>query len=166
MEYQLLPKHLYNTNLKKDEVDEEILRLYVQNIEKKDTSNENIMIYKLKFINLRKQLNTKARAITKRIIIEEVSKYCSNPVSEFKHVTEWYKKTTTTSEDKLQCVYSVFTREVIENGLAEIMESEKIKYLDAYALPSVRNVKKERGHGFVGDIFTKQIKARRDTVSS
>ena len=166
MEYQLLPKHLYNTNLKKDEVDEEILRLYVQNIENKDTSNENIMIYKLKFINLRKQLNIKARAITKRIIIEEVSKYSSNQVTEFKHVTEWYKKSTTTSEDKLQCVYSVFTREVIENGLAEIMESEKIKYLDAYALPSVRNVKKERGHGFVGDIFTKQIKARRDTVSS
>ena len=165
MEYQLLPKHLYNTNLKKDEVDEEILRLYVQNIEKKDTSNENIMIYKLKFINLRKQLNTKARAITKRIIIEEVSKYCSNTVSEFKHVTEWYKKETTTSEEKLQCVYSVFTRDVIESGLAEIMEAEKIKYLDAYALPSVRNIKKERGHGFVGDIFTKQIKARRDTVS-
>ena len=165
MEFQLLPKHLFNTNLKKDEIDEEILRLYIQNFEKKDTSNENMIKYRLKFCDLRKQLSTKARAVTKRIIMEEVSKYCSTTVSEFKHVIEWYKKETTTSEEKLQCVYTVFTRDVIESGLAEIMEAQKIKYLDAYALPSVKNNKKERGHRFVGDIFTKQIKARKDTVS-
>ena len=48
--------------------------------------------YRLKFCDLRKQLSTKARAVTKRIIMEEVSKYCSTTVSEFKHVIEWYKK--------------------------------------------------------------------------
>ena len=40
-----------------------------------------------------------------------------------------------------------------------------MKYLDEYALPSFATDKKHRGHGFIGIVFTKQIKARRDTVS-
>ena len=164
-EYELVPKHLFNYNLKKDEIDEELLRLYIQKIKHLDTSNANMCKYKLRFTTLRKNLNSKARAVTKGIIIQEVSKHSSTPVTEFKQVIQWYKNKDTTEEEKLQCIYTVFTNEVVEAGLAKIMEAEKIRYLDAHALQCIGVYKKIRGHGFIGDLFTKQIKARRDTVS-
>ena len=163
--YELVPKHLFNYNLKADEIDEELLRLYIQKIKHLDTANDNMCKYKLRFTTLCKNLSTKARAVTKTIIIQEVSKYSSTPVTEFKQVIQWYKKEGTTQEEKLQCLYTVFTQEVIEAGQAKIMEAEKIKYLNAHALQSFGIYKKVRGHGFIGDLFTKQIKARRDTVS-
>ena len=133
-EYELVPKHLFSYNLKIDEIDEELLRLYVQNIKHLDTSNVNMSKYKLRFSNLRKDLTAKARSVTKRIIIQEVSKHSSTTVTEYKEVVQWYKKETTTEKEKLQCLYTVFTQEVIEAGIATIMEMEKIKYLDAHAL--------------------------------
>ena len=139
--------------------------MFIQNILKVDTSNTNMTKYKEKYINLRKNLSIKARAITKSIIILETSKYTDTKVTEFKHVIQWYKTDTTTEEDKLQCLYTVFTRDIIEKGLAQMMEDEKIKYLDDFALPSFISNKRVRGNGFVGDIFTAQVKARRDTVS-
>ena len=89
-EYELVPKHLFNYNLKKDEIDEELLRLYIQKIKHIDTSNANMCKYKLRFTTLCKNLSTKARAVTKTIIIQEVSKYSSTTVNEFKHVIQWY----------------------------------------------------------------------------
>ena len=143
-EYLLVPIQLFNGNKKKDEIDEEILRLYIQIILKQDTSNDNINKYKLKFCNVRKSISTRARAITKQIIIQEVSKYSITEITEFRHVIEWYKKSTTREEDKLQCLYTVFTREVIQNAIDTIMEAEKVKYLDEHALPTNSSVKKKR----------------------
>ena len=159
-----MPIQLFNGK-KKDEIDEEIIRLYIQIILKLDTLNDNINKYKLKFCNVRKRISTRARAVTKQIIIQEVSKYSITEITEFKHVIEWYKKSTTKEEEKLQCLHTVFTREGIHNAIDTIMEAEKVKYLDEHALPSDSSVKK-RGNGCFGDILTKQIKAIRDTVSS
>ena len=46
-----------------------------------------------------------------------------------------------------------------------MVEEDKIKYLDDFALPSFITNKRVRGNGFIGDVFTAQLKARRDTVS-
>ena len=74
MEYQLIPKQLFSGNITKNEINEELLCLFIQNILKLDTSNANMTKYKEKFINLRKSLSIKARALTKSIIIQETSK--------------------------------------------------------------------------------------------
>ena len=160
-----MPKQLFSGNTKKDEINEELLRLYIQKILKLDTSNANVAKFKLHFFELRKTITTRARAISKNIIIQEVSKYSSTKITESKHVIQWYKGEITTQVEKLQCLYTVFTRDIIKTALDEIMEAEKIKYLDKYALPAFATDKIIRGNGFIGDIFTKQIKARRDTVS-
>ena len=129
--------------------------MYIQKNLKLDTSNANVAKFKLHFFELRKTITTRARAISKNIIIQEVSKYSSTKITEFKHVIQWYKGETTTQVEKLQCLYTVFTRDIIKTALDEIMEMEKIKYLDKYALPSFATDKVHRGNGFIGDIFNK-----------
>ena len=77
MNFQLVPKQLFSGSTKKDEINKELLRLYIQKNRKLDTSNANVAKFKLHFFELRKTITTRARAISKNIIIQEVSKYSS-----------------------------------------------------------------------------------------
>ena len=108
-----------------------------------------------------------AMSITKLTIVNKVNEYSSHPVHSFKDVIHWYKATSTTDEAKLNCLYKIFDTKLIKLLVSQIMESNKVKYLDRYALPlsEVKLKKRSTWNGWIGIILTQQIKSRRDTVS-
>ena len=141
--------------------------MYLQIIEKQQVTDSNILACKQKFDDLRKSLKISAMSITKLTIVNKVNEYSSTPVNRFKDVICWYKKTSTADTEKLNYLYTIFDVNLIKHLVTKIMEGNKVKYLDKYALPLNEDKlkKRTRGNGWIGGILTRQIKSRRDTVS-
>ena len=147
--------------------DEEVIRMYIQIISKQQVTDLNIHVCKQKFDALRQSIKQSAMSITKLTIVNKVNEYSSHPVHSFKDVIRWYKATSTTDEAKLICLYKIFDSKLINLLVSQIMEINKVKYLDRYALPLSESKLKKRltWNGWIGIILTQQIKSRRDTVS-
>ena len=161
--YTLVPIQILNGK----HYDEEVIRTYIQIIDKQQVTDLNILACKQKFDALRQSLKISAMSITKLTIVNKVNEYSSTPVNTFKDVICWYKKTSTTDTEKLNCLYKIFDANLIKLLVSKIMESNQVKYLDKYALPLSEAKLKKRltWNGWIGIILTQQIKSRRDTVS-
>ena len=74
--YTLVPIQLLNGK----HYDEEVIRMYLQIIEKQQVTDSNILACKQKFDDLRQSLKISAMSITKLTIVNKVNEYSSTPI--------------------------------------------------------------------------------------
>ena len=79
----------------------------------------------------------------------------------------WYgDDTKSTEEQRVYCVYGMFTPFILSSMTKDIMRQFRLEYISFPEIQRTNKVKRVNKDGWIQSVFTTQLKSRRDTVSN
>ena len=163
----IIPRYIFQKKLGCYKISMDYLSKFINTIiesTENETPNKDFDEYVNKYTEMTVNISKLGKQLTNTILFAKMNERketteAGNPIQCWKDVISWFKKPTSTDEQKIYYSYDIYD---VKHLTRLIMQLEHLEYCPKVT-QTINNTKK-RADGWIAESITKNIQAKRNTV--